>query len=414
MPMDQSALDDLKAMLKFARKGPVGFGVCLGKKPANTVLILHRKKAPEMLQRLAKKEGETAKISCGEIEISGKNASLRCFEDPPPVLQKALKTFFAKTVGTPLKVTLLNAEGSVLEGDEDEDAGEPTPTPDEQEAPASDPRIETLKAGAKDLSGQIGGIADSEVRAKLAGAFKKLVEIINRGDAETAEVAFEKLQTMVDRFAGEPAQESPTPPAGDGWAKVVAKIEPQVLTAVKANHPEAGKIRAVWGFAQEKAEAGDIATALKAVKRLTPLLTAEATPAEDAPPVNVVAFQRSRILWIDAKKSMKSDLEKFRAAVAKQSSDDDDQQDVMAAVDDLVKEFNAFDTKLEDVLDEITQTPEGAKRSKLKKDADKAIGTYLAALDTPFFQVIDNNPFVAVNVAGRGKQSLSVVKATLA
>ena len=110
MPMEESALEDLRSMLAFARKGPVNFGVCLGRKPENTVLILHRKKAPEFLQRKAKKDGETAKIACGEIEISGKMANLRCIEDPPPGLQKVLKKFFAKTVGPSLKVTLLAAD----------------------------------------------------------------------------------------------------------------------------------------------------------------------------------------------------------------------------------------------------------------------------------------------------------------
>lgn len=412
MPMEESALEDLKSMLAFARKGPVGFGLCLGKKPGNTVLIMHRKKAPEMLQRLAKKEGETAKTACGEIEVTGKKVNLRCFEDPPAGLLKTLKSFFPKTVGMALRVVLIAADGSVLGGDEDEE--ETTATVDEQEDTGPDPRLAALNVSAKELAGQIGAVADEAARAKLAGAFKKIVGIISSGDADTAEPMLEKLQAMVARLAGTSTADSAAATVPDGWAAIAARIEPQVMAALKANHPEAGKIRAVWSFAQEKAEAGDIATALKAVKRVTPLLASPAAPAQDAPPTNVVAFQRSRILWIDAKKSMKSDLEKFRAAVAKQSADDDDQTDVMAAVDDLVKEFNAFDTKLEDVLDEITQTPEGAERSKLKNEADKAIGAYMTTLETPFFKIIDSNPFVAVNVAGKGMQSLSVVKATLA
>lgn len=105
--MEESDLEDLRFMIAKARKGPVNFGLCLGRKPENTVLILHRKKAPEFLQRKAKKEGETAKIACGEIEVSGKLASFRCLEDPAPALRKVLKKFFANTVGMALKVKLL-------------------------------------------------------------------------------------------------------------------------------------------------------------------------------------------------------------------------------------------------------------------------------------------------------------------
>jgi len=432
MAMEETALDDLKSMLGIARRGALNFGVCMGKKPEDTVMILHRKKPPETLQRLAKKDGDTAKTTCGIIEVAGKKANLQCLDDPPPGLPKALKRFFADTVGMALKVTLVSADGTVLEsdGDDDEvstaarDAPEEgdevvTAAPEEAEEAGPDPRLAALTASAKELAGQIGTVADPATRAKLVEAFKKIVERINRGDADTAEPALQKLQAMVARFAGAPAPGTVTPDMGetpepDGWAAIAAKTEPQVLAALKANHHEAAKIRAIWGFAQEKAEAGDTASAIKAVERLAPLLADTATPAKDAPPTNVVAFQRSRILWIDAKKSMQSDMEKFRASVAQQSADDSDQTDIMAAVDNLVKEFSAFDTKLEDVLDEITQTPEGALRSKLKKDADKAIGAYLTTLETPFFQIIDSNPFVAVNVASRGKQSLSVVKATLA
>lgn len=199
------------------------------------------------------------------------------------------------------------------------------------------------------------------------------------------------------------------------WAKMQASFGPRVEAALSARHPDSSAMRASWAYAIEQGEAGELGSALKAVTRLEGMLTAAQAPVDrvEVPPAKVVAFQRSRIMWIDAKKSMQSDLDKFRNAVTTQCAEDEDKADIMAAVDGLVVEFDAIDKNLEDVLDKITVTPEGPERTKLKQEADKTVGIYLSVFDRPFFKVIDENPFVSVNVTGRAKQSLSVIKATL-
>ena len=112
MPMEADALSDLKSLIAAARRGPLAFGVCMGKKPEETVMLLHRTKSAEVLGKSAKKQGETAKVAFGEIEVSGKKASLTCHEDPPPGIARSLKLFFSKTVEMPLKVILLSASSS--------------------------------------------------------------------------------------------------------------------------------------------------------------------------------------------------------------------------------------------------------------------------------------------------------------
>ena len=423
MPMEADALSDLKSLIAAARRGPLAFGVCMGKKPEETVMLLHRTKSAEVLGKSAKKQVETAKVAFGEIEVSGKKASLTCHEDPPPGIARSLKLFFSKTVEMPLKVILLSANGAVLESDGDDDADDtaeagaaPANAPAaEAAAPDNNPLLNDLKTRARALAGQIGAVSDADARAKLADALKKIIALLNAGNAGSAEPGLEKLEALAARYATPAPANAPAAPQHDPWPATRAGLEPRVLAALKANHPEATKIRAVWGFAVEKADAGDIASALKAAERLAPLLDAPtAAAAPDVPPQNVVAFQRSRLMWIDAKRAMKSDLGKFRAAVDQQSADDEDQSEILSAVDGLVDQFDAFDDALEDVLDQITNTAEGNARSGLKRQAAAAIGRYLDTLDTPFFKIIDENPFVAVNVAGRAKQSLSLVRSTLA
>jgi hypothetical protein len=122
----------------------------------------------------------------------------------------------------------------------------------------------------------------------------------------------------------------------------------------------------------------------------------------------------SRSVWTDAKNKMKSELEKLRAAIVKQSKGDEDAADIAAAADKMVAEFNKFDARLEEILEQLIDTPDGAGRDELKKAANAAIATYTAILDSPFFAMVDDNPFTKVDVAGQARQSLSIIQKTLA
>ncbi len=415
---DQSIIDDIKAMIAVSRKRPVNFGLCLGKKPEGLVIQFDRKKAADFLAKRVRKEGETNKIAFGTAETDGKVLSLTLEDKVPSGLVRHGKGFF-KSIGLGMKLVLLSPDGTVLEADddisdEDRDAGEKTGSADDAGQDGASPEAAKWQAVFEKL--------DPAVQAALSGghpsagniraAWEMAATKAQGDDYATALKIAAKVAPLVSQ---KPQDEKPTDPDADRWAKVAAALEPKILEALKANHPEAGKIRAIWSFAQEKAEVGNAGASLKAAQQLQSLLTTVPdAPPQDAPPQNVVAFQRSRLMWLDAKKAMRADMKKFSTAVAQQSVDDDDQTDVVAVVNQLMGEFEAFDTRLEDVLDTITQTSEGAERTKLKKQAARTIGEYLSVLDRPFFKAIDDNPFEPVNVAARGRQSLSVVQSTLA
>lgn len=417
MPDDQT-VDEIKGFIALSRKRPLNFALCYGKKPEGMTILFHRKKDPTILARLAKKEGETNKIAYGTFSTKGKVASLELHDDPPPGLVRQGKQYFS-SIGMGLKLQLLSQNGDILEADEDigtddvaDDDQLDTDDDDHENVDTNDSedgvKWEAAKAKVEPLvSDALSSNHPDE--SKLRAAWQIAVERADGGDFIAALKVVAKIVPLLSAQA-KPSDNADT----DAWARIANSIEPQVLAALKNNHPEAGKIRAVWGFAQEKA-AGDMKAAVKAVQRLKVLLETDAKEVSaEEPPRNVVAFQRSRIMWLDAKRAMRNGLEKFRSAVAQQSNDDEDQKDITEVVDALVTEFDAFDTQLEDILDQITQTPEGPERSKLKAQAARTIGTYLTVLDKPFFQVVDKNPFVAVNVAGRGKSSLAVVQSTLA
>lgn len=142
----------------------------------------------------------------------------------------------------------------------------------------------------------------------------------------------------------------------------------------------------------------------------------ESGDGSDAPtarPVSNVAFQRSRIMWIDAKRKMKSELDKLRATIATESADDEDSDEILSVADEMLAEFDRFDERLEDVLDDITNAEEGPARTALRKRANAVVSDYMSMLDTPFFRSVDDNPFTSVAVASTARQSLGTIQKTL-
>ncbi|WP_077035578.1 hypothetical protein [Pelomonas sp. KK5] len=94
----------------------------------------------------------------------------------------------------------------------------------------------------------------------------------------------------------EPAGEAPAVKKGDGEAEAddaeraqfdarLAEMEPQILAALRAQSPDAGKIRALSEFAGEKGEAGNYKAALGALDQIAKLLAAP-TPAAAAGSAN--------------------------------------------------------------------------------------------------------------------------------
>lgn len=92
---------------------------------------------------------------------------------------------------------------------------------------------------------------------------------------------------------GEPAEESEAPKAADGappqasaaalaYTQRLLRVQDRLDQALRAQHPQASKLRAVMGFASEKAAADDHGAASKALDMLTQLLDAPVGDAPDA------------------------------------------------------------------------------------------------------------------------------------
>ncbi|MGR3321315.1 MAG: hypothetical protein ACU0DK_05225 [Pseudooceanicola sp.] len=439
MPMDKKELEDLKKLIQKARQGPLAFGLCLGKKPEDTIFYMSLTKKPKALMLQAKQAGDTNRLTHGECSVSGKIVELHCHEDPPDGLFKRFKRFL-KGNEMNMKVRVFKPGGDELE-DEEADAD------DLNEADAND--AETQEAEAETVGAQESNEADP-LAAQWEGASAKLDPHVQafanggdqkgpavakawagaqaaaaKGDYKGAMAVLAKLAPLV-RAADTPApqaakQADPAEAANDAdplaakWQALSARIEPLYTRAMAANPDNRSKLQAAWAMAVEKAEAGDYKAAITVGERLAPMLESiaaapAATPASEVPK-DVVAFQKSRVLWSGTRTKMRAELGKLQAAIDAAVAG---QEGVEVDTKSLADQLAPFDDALEGLLDEITQTPEGEKRDALKRKAREAVEKYQAALQGDFFADVDkNNGFADVAVTSSAVNSLAAISKVL-
>ena len=95
--MTKDDLAGLQQQLQKARQRPISFGLCMGKKPEDTVICTDLVKSPDVMMRQAKKQGETAKLTQGTLTVEGKIILFSCETDPPKGLKNNLKKFLLKS-----------------------------------------------------------------------------------------------------------------------------------------------------------------------------------------------------------------------------------------------------------------------------------------------------------------------------
>ncbi|MEL6477171.1 MAG: hypothetical protein AAFR17_07570 [Pseudomonadota bacterium] len=265
MPLDNDAIDELKSLIAVSRKRDLNFGLCLGKKPEDTALVMHRIKGPEMLQRSAKKMDGVlpAKSSFGTLRTKGKIVTLSCQSDPPQGGAKRLRIFF-REINLPMRVILLGPDGAVFEedGEEEDNAPEAVAATDPNQAKweaarsQAEPKILAfLKAGEGDVSkvraawSYACGNADE---GDYLGALKVLTRLL-------------KLLTAAGptpEVAEAPAQTAPVDPAAKATITELLKTLKQDLARMEnASGPEVDALKARFAEGVSAAKSGDFASA---------------------------------------------------------------------------------------------------------------------------------------------------------
>ena len=467
MPSEDE-IADLKALITVARKMPVNVGLCLGKKPADSVVKIDRKRAPEALMREAKKAGETSKVAAGTLSIEGRNGVFHCVTAPPSGLGKALRGFF-KSIGLNFELEVIKPDGQAEEeGAEDEAA--PTETPTETHAetpPASGPGPRAVAGQLQALKAAITGIGGKMAEPMLA-ALGKIVDLLKSGKVAEAASAAEKLTIAVEKAR---AAAPPSSPEAEKYGPAVAKLQGlvdalpqgnarQAMTALldaaraglakgdtaplqanakrvqeglalqtaidrltpgvtnalsKGLVAEPDKLRLLFAMVTETVPAPDHAKAMAALDRIEKLLAAGGSDAARAIPADVQPFAKSRIEWGGSRKVMRTEVGRLQDAIRARCEELGGLDAVIARLGDLVKPLEVIDTRLEDKLDAIVNAPAGATRDKLKTEARALIQLYRAELAKPFFAEVDAaNGFVPVAVTATAQAALAKVESVLA
>ena len=105
---------ELKKHIKLAKKQAMNFAWSPGKKE-DPVFILHKRKAPKILSKIARIESGNPKVSWGTAEVKGKLMTLTC-EKEVPQMAKTMKRYM-RSQKVSMNILILDEDGNELESD---------------------------------------------------------------------------------------------------------------------------------------------------------------------------------------------------------------------------------------------------------------------------------------------------------
>ncbi|KIC47753.1 hypothetical protein [Tateyamaria sp. ANG-S1] len=313
----------LKKMLALAKKRDLAFAYCPGGKPKDDVFILDRKKAPELIGRAARAEGEGSKLAYGYASLSGKLLTLTC-ERVLPGAAKRLKRWL-RDEKCPLNVKVLDADGAVVEEDiedlpDDDFLSDVVPDVDaelaEEDAPSNESapapanvapqaqegvdaeRLKGLKAQAVAVQAAVQE-APTAAQKTLAKAFKGAIASMKSGDLDAAEAGLDRVEQALEKLksAAPVAADTPTQDDDPRRAKLqgVADQLRQQIDGL-GGIPAADRLGQAHDVLLAQIGAGDVGKAAATAKALSAAI-AKAGPAQPAPedtPVDPYAREDGR------------------------------------------------------------------------------------------------------------------------
>lgn len=275
-----------------------------------------------------------------------------------------------------------------------------------------------LSEQAEALAKQIEALGNENGTARLLAAHGLLLTQIEAGNAKKATSTAKALQDAIAKAEGQKSGEGQDANGAEGaWAAARTELEPIATDLLQRNMGDVSKMRAVLGFFVEKGEAGDFASAMKAVPGLKKLI-AEAqastqTEAEAAVPAGVVHYYKARLDWRETRSTLNTEMTKLEKAIV-DTCDPSEFPNVANDANRLFGYLEKLDGRLEAALEALEQEADDAKRETLKGQAAKVLAEYKQELNTDFFKAVDgDNGFTPVNVRGAAIASLRKVEDAL-
>lgn len=110
-------------------------------------------------------------------------------------------------------------------------------------------------------------------------------------------------------------------------------------------------------------------------------------PTSDKPRAGIVEFQKSRLIWLAARKKVAGEIDQLKEAIVEEFEDDEDEAEAMGALDQLDEVLLNFDASLVDKLDDLLNASDEATRTKLSGEVKHIVAGYIG--------YIKSNPLVA-------------------
>ena len=247
----------------------------------------------------------------------------------------------------------------------------------------------------------------------------KLLEVVKR-------VPYQKVEINIDpSFEDEPDDETegqdattstdapPPPPPGapppPGQPALDATKLEQALAQLTLAIPKVAasddvlqkSLVALAMTAQGSLKAKDLAKASEGIEALRRALgeAMDAAKLKAAGP-GVVAYAKSRLAWIAARKKMESDIDSLRAKIIETFKDDAIAPQIETNYRAKVAPILArLDDSLADKLDEATNATDPAARAKLVAEAKSKLSFYAKYLAAePLLKDLDENPFLPLTI----------------
>lgn len=193
--------DEIKSLIGVSRKRALNFGLCLGKKPDTSVILMHRMKSPDVLGRQAKQAGETNKVTYGTLETKGKKLYLTLEADMPAGLAQHGRKFFG-SLGIKLSIVVLDSSGNTLESDlDDDDTGDESAADTGNEV---DPNAAKWAAAKDQFEPRVNATLSSDQgdTSKLRTAWQYAISAADEGDYVTALKVLKGIAPLLVAGAG--------------------------------------------------------------------------------------------------------------------------------------------------------------------------------------------------------------------
>ncbi|WP_424980726.1 hypothetical protein [Leisingera sp. S232] len=201
---------EIKKIISKSRKKPVNFAFNPGKDDADGYLLLHLKKAPKILGKQAKSEGEGGKAAFGTFETEGKVIKLDC-ELSIPALSKKLKKYLKtqKISMAPVVLGEEDLEAALAEHNTGEDAFEDEYAEEDGGEEDGGDKPDSAKIGArvKEMVTAFKSLSEPD-RSKLAKPVETIVGAFKAGKLQQVDAAIGKVMSAI--LAAQSRDSSPT------------------------------------------------------------------------------------------------------------------------------------------------------------------------------------------------------------